>query len=67
MAAAPGWPFKAIAPADRGTPGPDALELAAVRDGGLWCGPDEGRWVVRLLHGVPLPRGSVHRGRIAHG
>lgn len=70
MGATNGWRFKRRASA---VPGrrhrPDRHAAGATRDSGLWRGPNEARWIVQRLHGVPPPRASahIHAELVPHG
>ena len=48
---------------------PDGHEAGPTRDGGLWRGTEQARWIVQLLHGPPPPRDSAHNvdGLVPHG
>ena len=68
MDATNGWRFKrgaSAVPRQR----PDRQAAGAARDSGLRRGPNEARWIVQRLHGVPRPRASahIHAELVPHG
>jgi len=54
------WRFKSQAQAVAGGRDKPEPDVAVARDGGLWRGPSEARWITQVPHGAPLPRASAH-------